>query len=106
MSDHPPYTYASALIDEGRTSVALSIYTPHLDVRCLGIKEGDRPSLSLSTPEARVSISTTGAGPVTTGDVDLARKIFAAAARYLAECERLHAAIPAPVLPGLEHAGT
>jgi hypothetical protein len=106
MSDHPPYTHVSASIDEGQVSVSLSICTPRLDVHCMTTREGSRPFLCLSTPEARVSVSTTGAGPVTAGDVALARKIFAAAARYLAECERLHAALPAPVLPGLEHAGT
>ncbi len=36
-------------------------------------------------------ISTTGAGPVTDADLATAREIFTAAARYLADCEQLHA---------------
>ena len=35
-------------------------------------------------------ISTTGGGPVTEQDVTLARQLADAAARYLADCERLH----------------
>ncbi|NJP27555.1 MULTISPECIES: hypothetical protein [unclassified Microbispora] len=38
-----------------------------------------------------MSISTTGAGPATASDVETARRIFDAAARYLADCERMHA---------------
>ncbi|MBE3012292.1 hypothetical protein IL992_24315 [Microbispora sp. NEAU-D428] len=38
-----------------------------------------------------MTVSTTGAGPVSAEDLDIAREIFNAAARYLADCERLHA---------------
>ncbi|MFC7590958.1 hypothetical protein ACFQYP_50210 [Nonomuraea antimicrobica] len=50
-----------------------------------------RPYLEFRSSEADVHISTTGAGSVTDADLDLARHIFNAAARYLADCECLHA---------------
>ncbi len=53
------------------------------------LKSG-RPYLVLESDEADVTVSTTGAGPVTADDLDIARQIFNAAARYLADCERLH----------------
>ncbi|GAA5086041.1 hypothetical protein HNP84_009629 [Thermocatellispora tengchongensis] len=49
-----------------------------------------RPCLDFDTREAHVSISTTAAETVTEQDVAVARHIFNATARYLAECERLH----------------
>lgn len=84
-----PYTYVTAAIHEGRTRFDVSFYTPDISVLVLGGKR-ERPCLNLSTVEAQMSISTTGGGPVTEQDVNLARQIADAAARYLADCERLH----------------
>lgn len=86
-----PYTYLTiAITSDERPQVRVAFYTPGLraDVRTL---ESGRPYLVLESDEAYVSISTTGAGPATASDVETARRIFEAAARYLAECERMHA---------------
>ncbi|MFF5206622.1 hypothetical protein [Streptosporangium sp. NPDC000396] len=102
MNEYRPYTHASASIDENGTRLSVSFNTPDVSVKVLGAQR-ERPFLSLSTAEAWVSISTTGGGPVTERDVTLAREIFNAAARYLADCERLHAAQAiTPALPGLD----
>ncbi|MCC5580673.1 hypothetical protein IMZ11_34150 [Microtetraspora sp. AC03309] len=45
----------------------------------------------MSSREADISISTSAGGPVTAADLDIARQIFTAAARYLADCEHQHA---------------
>ncbi|AWS42948.1 hypothetical protein [Streptosporangium sp. 'caverna'] len=101
MSEHRPYTLASASIDEHGARLSVSFNTPHLSVMVLGA-ERKRPFLSLSSPEARVSISTMGSGPVTQQDVTLAQDIASAAARYLTDCEHLLAERSiAPMLPGL-----
>ncbi|MDP9863370.1 MULTISPECIES: hypothetical protein [Streptosporangium] len=89
MSEHIPYTHASVSLDEHGTQLNVSFHTPEVSVAVLGAQR-ERPFLSLSTAEATVTITTTGAGPVTEQDVTLARKIADAAARYLADCERLH----------------
>ncbi|WP_066939760.1 hypothetical protein [Microtetraspora fusca] len=88
--EHAPYTYVSMSIDPGEPPrISVSFYTPDLRARA-SVLHGERPMLSVSSREADISISTSGAGPVTTTDVDIARQIFNAAARYLADCERLH----------------
>ncbi|MET8050614.1 hypothetical protein ABZU75_23745 [Streptosporangium sp. NPDC005286] len=89
MSEHLPYTRAVVTFDEDGTRLDTSFRTPYLSVTVLGA-EGGRPFLHLSSCEAQVIISTTGGGPVTERDVTLARQIAEAAARYLADCERLH----------------
>ncbi|WP_436758211.1 hypothetical protein [Streptosporangium sp. V21-05] len=102
MNEHSPYTYVTASIREGLTRLNVSFHTPNLSVMVLH-GQGDRPCLHLSTTEAQILISTTGGGPVTKQDVNLARQIADAAARYLAACERLHADQAAtPMLPGLD----
>jgi hypothetical protein len=87
-----PYTYVTVAIQRGET--------PHLDVGfydgdqlrvSASVIDGRRPYLSISTREADVAVSSTACGPVTDADVQAARRIFDGAARYLAECERLHA---------------
>ncbi|GHH65132.1 hypothetical protein GCM10017673_08650 [Streptosporangium violaceochromogenes] len=96
--EHRPYTYLTALVDEGRARLVASFCTADLGVMVLGVG-GRRPTLSFYSAEGEVKISTTGAGPVTTHDVLLAREIADAAARYRDECERLHTAgaiVPAP----------
>ncbi|MEU8386279.1 hypothetical protein [Streptosporangium sp. NPDC048865] len=104
MSEHIPYTHASVSIDEDGTRLDVSFYTPDVSARALGGGR-DRPFLTLSSREAHVTVSTTGAGPVTEQDVNLARQIADAAARYLADCERLHAdQATNPTLPGLDEA--
>ncbi|WP_327048822.1 hypothetical protein OG320_13620 [Microbispora sp. NBC_01189] len=86
-----PYTHVSMSIDPGRRPrIGVSFYTPVLRAGARVLESG-RPFLSLESDEANVTVSTTGAGPVTAGDVEVARQIFNAAARYLADCERLHA---------------
>lgn len=92
MSEHRPYTLLTVLLHpEGDPSVRIGIHTPHLRPRAGTLPNDSRPFLEFSSAEADVHISTTGAGPVTQADLDTAREIFTAAARYLAECERLHA---------------
>ncbi|GAA2875320.1 hypothetical protein GCM10010517_36180 [Streptosporangium fragile] len=90
MNEHTPYTHVTAAIDEGITRLNVSFRTPYLRVMVLNV--GDRrPVLGLYGSEGEVSISTTGGGPVTERDVTLARELADATARYLADCERLHA---------------
>ncbi|MEV6866789.1 hypothetical protein AB0M44_38055 [Streptosporangium subroseum] len=102
MREHTPYTRAVVTLDEDGTRLDTAFRTPYLSVSALGA-DGGRPFLHLSSREAQVVISTTGGGPVTEQDVTLARQIADAAARYLADCERLHAQQPVtPALPGLE----
>ncbi|MEV0419367.1 hypothetical protein [Streptosporangium canum] len=93
MSDRKPSTHVTAAIREGVTRLDIAFYTPYLQVMVLGVGS-TRPILDFYSPEGQVSISTTGAGPVTANDVTLAREIADAAARYLAECERLHTEHP------------
>ncbi|MEU8176371.1 hypothetical protein AB0C14_26155 [Microbispora hainanensis] len=89
------YTHVSMSIDPGRRPrIGVSFYTPVLRAGARVLESG-RPFLSLESDEADVTVSTTGAGPVTAEDVGVARQIFNAAARYLADCERMHADQPA-----------
>lgn len=85
-----PYTYITTAVKDGIAVVDISFYTADMSAVVLGA-DRERPSLLLGTPQGEVRISTTGAGPATAADVALARKISAAATRYLAACERLHA---------------
>ncbi|GLW07895.1 hypothetical protein Misp01_30250 [Microtetraspora sp. NBRC 13810] len=89
MNEHQPYTLATASIDEEGTRLSISFNTPDLSVTVLNA-DHERPFLNLANRQACVSITTTGAGPVTAQDLTLARELFNAAARYLSECERLH----------------
>ncbi|WP_440082707.1 hypothetical protein [Streptosporangium sp. LJ11] len=89
MREHLPYTRAVVTLDEDGTRLDTSFRTPHLSVMAL-VADGGRPFLHLSSREAQVIVSTTGGGPVTEQDVMLARQIADVAARYLADCERLH----------------
>ena len=98
LDDHQPYTYVTATILDGNTRLGVSFHTADLSVIAMNIR-GVRPCLCIGSAEGQLSISTTGGGPVTAQDVDLAREIADAAARYRDECERLHtaqAAVPAP----------
>ncbi|MGW0192085.1 hypothetical protein [Nonomuraea sp. NPDC003201] len=86
-----PYTYVSmSLHGRDRAQLNVSFHTPRIRLENLVI-QGTRPLLSMSTPEADVSISTTGGGPVTDQDLAVARALLDAATCYLADCERLHA---------------
>ncbi|MEU7881135.1 hypothetical protein [Microbispora bryophytorum] len=87
-----PYTHLSLSIDPGeRPRIGISFYASITRARARVLESG-RPYLVLQSDEADVTVSTTGAaGPVTAEDLDIAREIFNAAARYLADCERLHA---------------
>ncbi|GAA4599115.1 hypothetical protein GCM10023194_78310 [Planotetraspora phitsanulokensis] len=90
-----PYTHVTMSIQPGEAPhIGVSFHTPDLRASASVLNTG-RPYLGLDSNEARVSVSTTGAGPVTTKDLDVARQIFNAAARYLADCERLHTQQPA-----------
>jgi hypothetical protein len=71
--------------------VGVSFHTPRLKVRAGILLSSPRPYLDFASHEANVHISTTGAGQVTDDDLTLAHEIFNAAARYLADCEQLHA---------------
>ncbi|MEU8268536.1 hypothetical protein AB0B89_15370 [Sphaerisporangium sp. NPDC049002] len=87
-----PYTYITVSVGPDRAPrVGVAFYTGELRIYTATL--GDtRPLLSFGAAEGDVSISTTGAGPVTEQDVTVARELFQAAARYLADCERLYAA--------------
>ncbi|MEU6425615.1 hypothetical protein ABZ860_06920 [Microbispora sp. NPDC046973] len=86
-----PYTHLSMSIDPGeRPRIGISFYASITRARARVLESG-RPYLVLESDEADVTVSTTGAGPVTAADLDIAREIFNAAARYLADCERIHA---------------
>ncbi|MEU8277545.1 hypothetical protein ACFYOK_18095 [Microbispora bryophytorum] len=88
---HGPYTHVSMSIDPGeRLRIGISFYASINRARARVLESG-RPYLVLESDEADVTVSTTGAGRVTADDLDIARQIFNAAARYLADCERLHA---------------
>ncbi|GAA3077268.1 hypothetical protein [Streptosporangium carneum] len=96
--DYRPYTYVTASIHEGNTRLGVSFHTAELSVIAMNV-HGIRPYLCIGSAEGQLSISTTGGGPVTSADLDLAREIADAAARYRDECERLHtgqAVVPAP----------
>ncbi|WP_214109730.1 hypothetical protein [Acrocarpospora catenulata] len=87
---HAPYTYATIYMPRGETpQVSISFYTPDLACRA-GVLTTGRPYLALRSAEADVCVSTTGAGPVTAADIEIARQIVNAAATYLADCERIH----------------
>ncbi|MEV4293383.1 hypothetical protein [Microbispora rosea] len=88
---HGPYTHVSMSIDPGhRPRIGISFYASITRARARVLESG-RPYLVLESDEADATVSTTGAGPVTAQDLEVARQIFNAAARYLADCERLHA---------------
>ncbi|TDD49726.1 hypothetical protein E1286_13525 [Nonomuraea terrae] len=96
MREHTPYTYVTvSLRPESTPHVGVSFHTSGLKVRAGLLLSSPRPYLELCSYEANVHVSTTGAGPVTDADLAVAREIFTAAARYLAECEQLHAEQPA-----------
>lgn len=84
-----PYTYVTlSLPKDEAPRVHISFHTSDLRVRSGVLK--DRPYLEVSSDEADVLVSSTGNGPITTKDLAVARELFNAAARYLADCERLH----------------
>jgi hypothetical protein len=85
-----PYTYVTvSLAPEETPRLDVSFHTSEVRVRASVIDER-RPYLAFSTPEAQVSFSATGLGPVTDADLTLARDIHRASAQYLADCERVH----------------
>ncbi|MEU8249956.1 hypothetical protein [Nonomuraea sp. NPDC048916] len=95
MSEHRPYSYVTlSMRPDCEPHVGVSFYTPRLRISSGLLVSNPRPYLELASQEANVHISTTGGGPVTDADLDLAREIFNAAARYLADCELLHTAPP------------
>jgi hypothetical protein len=92
MSEHRPYTYVTlSMRPDTEPHVSVSFHTARLKVRSGLLLSNPRPYLDFTSHEANVHISTTGAGPVTDDDLTIAREIFSAAARYLADCEQLHA---------------
>ncbi|MEV4473394.1 hypothetical protein [Nonomuraea sp. NPDC049504] len=92
MSEPRPYTYVTlSMQPDCAPHVGVSFHTPRLKVRAGLLLSNPRPYLDFASHEANVHISTTGAGPVTEDDLTRARDIFNAAARYLADCEQLHA---------------
>ncbi|MEQ4720169.1 hypothetical protein [Nonomuraea sp. B19D2] len=86
-----PYAYVTLMMQPGEpTHLDVTFYASDLRVRSSVINER-RPYLSITSPDAKVAVSTTGGGPVTDADLATAREIFNAAAQYLADCERFHA---------------
>ncbi|MGW0202090.1 hypothetical protein [Nonomuraea sp. NPDC003201] len=91
MSNLGPYTYVTlSMRPDDAPHLGVSFYTPRLRVSSGLLLSNPRPFLEFTSHEAHVHISTTGAGRVTDADLATAREIFNAAARYLADCERLH----------------
>ncbi|WP_219509287.1 hypothetical protein [Nonomuraea ceibae] len=87
-----PYTYVTlSMRPDSEPRLAISFYTPGLRVSAGMLFNDPRPYLEIRSRDTDVHISTTGAGPVTSADLDTAREIFNAAARYLTDCERLRA---------------
>ncbi|MEU4228916.1 hypothetical protein AB0F17_31870 [Nonomuraea sp. NPDC026600] len=87
--NNEPYTHVNMCLTPGKAPrVGVSFHTAQIHLYNLLVN--GRPVLDLSSADATVSISTNGAGPVSDQDVTLARELFNAAARYLADCERLH----------------
>ncbi|MEU8377758.1 hypothetical protein [Streptosporangium sp. NPDC048865] len=92
MSENQPYIYiALSLRPDSGPHLRLSFHTPQLHASAGILTDTPRPYLEFSSTEANVHLSTTGAGPVTDAYLATAREIFHAAARYLADCECLHA---------------
>ncbi|MEV0145201.1 MULTISPECIES: hypothetical protein [unclassified Nonomuraea] len=90
MRDLGAYTYVTLTMEPNSTPrLSVSFHTADLRVNA-GVLDELRPYLNISSGEAGVWISTTGAGHVTDADLNTARQLFDAAARYLADCERLH----------------
>jgi hypothetical protein len=69
--------------------VTVHFTSPDLHARGLLVND-QRPLLWLSTSEADIYLSTAADVAVTDRDLSLARELFTAASRYLADCERLH----------------
>jgi hypothetical protein len=67
--------------------------SPDLDVRALLVND-QRPLLWFASREADIYLSTSADVAVTDRDLSLARELFTAASRYLADCERIHADQP------------
>ena len=96
--DYQPYTRVIASVHDGDTRLDVAFYTAELSVMAMTI-QGIRPYLCVGSAEGQLAITTTGGGPVTSADLDLAREIADAATRYRDECERLYAVqaiVPAP----------
>ncbi|TDC00602.1 hypothetical protein E1267_34220 [Nonomuraea longispora] len=83
-----PYTYVTVSMRPGQPS-RISIAFCSAELRASAwLGENGKPCLNLDAPDASVTVSTSG--PVTEDDLTVAREIFNSAARYLADCERLH----------------
>ncbi|MEV6158330.1 hypothetical protein AB0L53_49155 [Nonomuraea sp. NPDC052129] len=83
-----PYTYVTVSMRPGEPS-RVGVYFNSVELRARAwLGDGSKPCFDLDTPDASVTVSP--AGPVTDQDLTVAQEIFNAAARYLADCERLH----------------
>ncbi|GAA1018656.1 hypothetical protein Aple_065870 [Acrocarpospora pleiomorpha] len=69
--------------------VAVHFTSPDLEVRALLVND-QRPLLWFASREADIYLSTSADVAVTDRDLSLARELFTAASRYLADCERIH----------------
>ncbi|MEU4572202.1 MULTISPECIES: hypothetical protein [Nonomuraea] len=83
-----PYTYVTVSMRPDKPSrFSIAFCSAELRARAW-LGENGKPCFDLDTSDASVTVSTSG--PVTDDDLTVARTIFNAAARYLADCERLH----------------
>lgn len=83
-----PYTYVTVSMRPDQPSrFSVAFCSAELRVHAW-LGESGKPCFDLGTSDASVTVSTSG--PVTDHDLTVAREIFNAAARYLADCERLH----------------
>ncbi|MFI6537380.1 hypothetical protein ACIBHY_33355 [Nonomuraea sp. NPDC050547] len=87
--DLGPYTYVTLTMTPDKTPhLNVTFHSNDLWIRN-NVLDDARPLLTIRSREADVSLSTSGA--VTDTDLSIARTLAASAARYLADCERLHA---------------
>ncbi|MEW1844529.1 hypothetical protein AB0392_41855 [Nonomuraea angiospora] len=83
-----PYTYVTVSMRPDQPSrVSVAFCSAELRARAW-LGESGKPCFDLDTSNASVTVSISGS--VTDDDLTVAREIFNAAARYLADCERLH----------------
>ncbi|WP_405088306.1 hypothetical protein [Microbispora sp. NBC_01389] len=84
-----PYTYVTLSLNPGApANVGISLYSTEVRAQASVLDSG-RPYFAITSSNVDVTVSTIAAGPATPRDVEIARQIFQAASRYLADCERL-----------------
>ncbi|RBQ14025.1 hypothetical protein DP939_42885 [Spongiactinospora rosea] len=79
----------------GKIHRSVSFYDARLRIST-GVVEDYRPYLTIGTDSAEMTVSTTGGGPVTLADLELAERLVAAARDYRSKCRAAYTgALPA-----------